>query len=128
MRSQKFLTKVKFMSNLDRKLISRGYVKIFLISVLFFLAGFVVTTVANIIPSINYGEFGYDDYTYLMTILSSASTLVQNLGIVLFSVAMFLGALTDESLSKEVQRALVIASGIGIVALVLFNRLILYFF
>jgi len=116
------------MSNLDRKLISRGYVKIFLISVLFFLAGFVVTTVANIIPSINYGEFGYDDYTYLMTILSSASTLVQNLGIVLFSVAMFLGALTDESLSKEVQRALVIASGIGIVALVLFNRLILYFF
>jgi len=62
-----------------------------------------------------------------MTIISSASTLVQNIGIVLFSVATFLGAVTAESLSVEVRRALAIASGIGIIALVLFNRLILYF-
>lgn len=116
------------MSDIERKIVRKGYVKIFLISVLLLLAGFVVTTVANIIPSIDFGDPGYDDYSYLMTILSSASTLVQNLGIVLFSVATFFGALTDGSLSKEVQRALIIASGIGIVALVLFNRLILYFF
>ena len=119
---------MKFISNSDRKLIRKGYVKIFILSILLLLAGFVVTTVANIIPSIDYGDLGYDEYNYLMTILSSASILVQNMGIVLFSVATFLGALTDESLSGEVKRALVIASGIGIVALVLFNRLILYFF
>jgi hypothetical protein len=87
----------------------------------------VVTTVASIIPSIDYGDPGYDEYQYLMTIISSASTLVQNIGIVLFSVATFLGAVTAESLSVEVRRALAIASGIGIIALVLFNRLILYF-
>ncbi len=119
---------MKFISNSDRKLIRKGYVKIFILSILLLLAGFVVTTVANIVPRIDYGDPGYDEYIYFMTILSSASVLVQNIGIVLFSVATFLGALTDESLSGEVKRALVIASGIGIVALVLFNRLILYFF
>ena len=119
---------MKFISNSDRKLIKNGYVKIFILSVLFFLAGFVVTTVANIVPRIDPGDPGYDEYIYLTTILSSASILVQNIGIVLFSVATFLGALTDESLSKEVKQALVIASGIGIVSLVLFNRLTLYYF
>ena len=117
---------MNFISNSDRKLTSKGYVKIFILSILFFLAGFVVITVANIIPRISYGDPGYDEYIYLMTVLSTASVLVQNIGIVLFSVATFLGALTDESLSGEVKRALIIASGIGIVALVLFNRLILY--
>ena len=119
---------MNFISNSDRKLINNGYVKIFILSILFFLAGFVVTTVANIIPKISFGDPGYDEYIYLMTILSTASILVQNIGIVLFSVATFLGALTDESLSKEVKQALIIASGIGIVSLVLFNRLIFYFF
>lgn len=119
---------MNFISNSDRKIIRKGYVKIFILSILFFLAGFVVTTVANVIPSISYGDPGYDEYVYLMTILSTASILVQNIGIVLFPVATFLGALTDESLSKEVRQALVIASGIGIVSLVLFNRLIFYFF
>ncbi len=117
---------MKFISNSDRKLIRKGYVIIFILSILLLLAGFVVTTVASIIPSIDYGDPGYDEYVYSMTMLSSVSVLVQNIGIVLFSVATFLGALTDESLSGEVKRALVIASGIGIVALVLFNRLILY--
>jgi len=119
---------VNFISNSDRKIIRKGYVKIFILSILFFLASFVVTTVANIIPRISYGDPGYDEYVYLTTILSTASVLVQNIGIVLFPVATFLGALTDESLSKEVRQALVIASGIGIVSLVLFNRLIFYFF
>ena len=119
---------MKIISNSDRKLIKNGYVKIFILSILFFLTGFVVTTVANIIPNISHGDPGYDEYAYLMTILSTASILVQNIGIVLFSVATFLGALTDESRSKEVKQALIIASGIGIVSLVLFNRLIFYFF
>ena len=87
-----------------------------------------VTTVGNIIPEVDFGDPGYDEYEYFMRILSTSSILFQNIGIVLFSVATFLGALTDESLSGEIRRALVIASGIGIVALVIFNRLILYFF
>ena len=118
---------VKFISNSERRLIRKRYVIIFISSILLLLAGFVVTTVANIIPRPDYMDPGYDDYVNLMTILSSASILVQNIGIVLFSVATFIGALTDDSLSNEVKRALVIASGIGIFALVLFNRLILYF-
>jgi len=116
---------VKFIS---RKFIKNGYVLVFSLSILFLLTGFVITTVANIIPSIDYGDPGFDEYEYSMTVLSSLSTLVQNIGIVLFSVSTFLGAVTAESLSIEVRRALAIASGIGIVALVLFNRLILYFF
>ena len=110
------------------RFIRKGYVIIFISSILLFLAGFVVTTVANIIPRVDYKDPGFDEYMYLMTILSSASVLVQNIGIVLFSVSAFIGALRDDSLSKEVKRALVIASGIGIFALVLFNRLIFYFF
>ena len=108
---------VKFISNSERRFIRKGYVIIFFISILFFLAGFIVITVANLIPGID---------IFLKVILSMTSILVQNIGIVLFTVATFIGALTDDSLSNEVKRALVIASGIGIVALVLFNRLILY--
>jgi len=118
---------VKFITNSDRKFI-RFYVVVFFLSVLLLIIGFVVTTVANIIPEVDFGDPGFEDYQDLMTMLSSVSTLVQNIGIVLFSVATFLGALTDESLSGEIRRALVIASGIGIVALVIFNRLIFYFF
>ncbi len=116
------------MKFISRKFIKNGYVLVFSLSILFLLTGFVITTVANIIPSIDYGDPGFDEYEYSMTVLSSLSTLVQNIGIVLFSVSTFLGAVTAESLSIEVRRALAIASGIGIVALVLFNRLILYFF
>ena len=115
------------MKFISRKFIKNSYVIFFSLSVLFLLAGFVITTVANIIPSIDYGDPGHDEYVYSMTVLSSTSTLIQNIGIVLFSVATFLGAVTAESLSIEVRRALAIASGIGIIALVLFNRLILYF-
>ena len=116
------------MKFISRKFIKNGYVLVFSLSILFLLTGFVITTVANVIPSIDYGDPGFDEYEYSMTVLSSLSTLVQNIGIVLFSVSTFLGAVTAESLSIEVRRALAIASGIGIVALVLFNRLILYFF
>jgi len=118
---------VKFITNSDRKFI-RFYVIVFFLSVLLLIVGFVVTTVGNIIPEVDFGDPGYDEYEYLMIMLSTSSVLFQNIGIVLFSVATFLGALTDESLSGEIRRALVIASGIGIVALVIFNRLILYFF
>ncbi len=117
---------VKFISNIERRFIRKGYVIIFISSILLLLAGFVVTTVANIIPRPDFGDPGYDDYQYLMTVLSSASVLVQNIGIVLFTVATFVGALRDDSLSNEVKRAMLIASGIGIFALVLFNRLILF--
>ena len=116
------------MKFISRKFIKNGYVVVFSLSVLLLLTGFIITTVANIIPSIDYGDPGHDEYEYSMIVLSSVSTLVQNIGIVLFSVSTFLGAVTAESLSIEVRRALAIASGIGIVALVLFNRLILYFF
>lgn len=117
---------MKFISISDRRLITKGYVKIFISSISLFLAGFVITTIAAIIPSIDYGDPGYEGYVYIMTILSSVSSLVQNIGIVLFTTAAFVGALTDDSLSKETQRALIIASGIGIIALVLFNRILLY--
>ena len=108
---------VKFITNSERRFIRKGYVIIFFVSIIFFLAGFVVTTVANLIPGID---------LFLRTILSMTSLLVQNIGIVLFVVATFIGALRDDSLSNEVKRAMIIASGIGIVALVLLNRLILF--
>ena len=114
---------MKNISKSVRIFIKKGYGKICILGILFFLARVVVSTVADVIPRNDYMEFNnYDDF-HLYGILHGTGLLLQNIAFALFSVSMFYGALTNESLSKEAKRSLVIVSGIVMAALVLANRL-----
>jgi len=119
--------------------LKKGYIIIFILGIISLLTGFVLASVAGFIPSVSWGDPGYEEYIDLITNLVTLSTLFLNLGLGLFLTSTFVGAMTDKRFSIEVKRgmliasvlgiiALVIASGIGIVSLVLFNRLIFYFF
>jgi hypothetical protein len=102
----------------DREPITKkGYVKIFILGINLLIFGFVISTLLSIIPRVSYGDPGYNEYIYLMRILSSISRLFLQIGIVMFSLSLFIGALTDRTLSENVKRGLVIASGIGMLAL-----------
>jgi len=97
----------------------KGYVLIFVLGIISIIVGLSITTAITFIPSKSSMDPDYDDYIKLMQRLPSVSILFQNIGIALFSVSTFIGAITDETLSREVKRGMIITSGIGIVALVL---------
>ncbi len=103
----------------------KGYVWIFVLCIISIIVALSITTAIPFIPDKDYGEPGYEDYIKLMQRLPALSTLFQNIGIALFSAATFLGAILDESISREVKRGMIIASGIGMVALVLSRVVVL---
>jgi len=122
---------VKSISELDsresisKSNLTKGYVRIFILCVVLFIIAFILTTIISFLPS----DFGDpEDYLELTGKISSVSTLLQSIGILLFSLSTFLGAITDDRISKEVKRGMAIASAIGIVALVIFNRMIINLF
>jgi len=114
---------VRFISNLNsrestgKSNLKKGYVIIFLGFIILIIVGGIILSITRLIPSVDWGDPGYDEYITLTTNLATVSVLFQNIGITLFSLSTFLGAITDERLSKEVRRGMVIASGIGVIAL-----------
>ena len=110
-----------------RAFFKKGYVIIFILSVSFLIASFIVITIASIIPSVDFGDPGYENYIIIITNLDTISTLFMNLGLGLFLLANFVGAMTENRLSGEVKRGMLIASLLGLTALILFNYLMIYF-
>ena len=114
---------MRFISNLNsrestgKSNLKKGYVIIFLGFIILIIVGGIILSITRLIPSVDWGDPGYDEYITLTTNLATVSVLFQNIGITLFSLSTFLGAITDERLSKEVRRGMVIASGIGVIAL-----------
>ena len=114
---------MRFISNLNsrestgKSNLKKGYVIVFLVFIILIIVGGIILSITRLIPSVDWGDPGYDEYITLTTNLATVSVLFQNIGITLFSLSTFLGAITDERLSKEVRRGMVIASGIGVIAL-----------
>ena len=114
---------MRFISNLNsrestgKSNLKKGYVIVFLVFIIFIIVGAIILSITRLIPSVDFGDPGYYEYITLTTNLATFSVLFQNIGITLFSLSTFLGAITDERLSKEVRRGMVIASGIGVIAL-----------
>ena len=104
----------------------KAYVWIFVLCIILIIVGLIITTSIVYIPSVGYLEEGYEDYVELLLRLPALSVLFQNIGIALFSVALFLGAITDETISREVKKGMIIASGLGIIALILSRMAILF--
>jgi len=118
---------VRFISELNsrdsslKSNLKKGYVKIFLVFVIVIIVGFIIRSWTSWIPEPDWGDPIRDDYEYLMTWLATLAILLQNIGIALFSFATFLGAIADRNLSKEVRTGLAIASGLGMIALIIFG-------
>ena len=101
------------------------YVIIFLLGAISLVTGFVLTSLIGFIPSVDIGD--PVEYLHLITNLGIMSTLFMNIGLGLFLIASFIGATTDKRFSTELKKGLLIASVLGVSALVLFNYLYLYF-
>ena len=109
-----------------RAVFKKGYVIIFILGIISLLTGFVLTSLVGFIPKINHGDPGYEEYIDLITNLGTLSTLFLNLGLGLFLISTFVGAMTDKRFSIEVKRGMLIASVLGIIALLISNYLFMY--
>jgi len=105
----------------------KGYVIIFILGIISLLIGFVIETLVPLIPDVDFGDPGYEEYIDLIMNLGAISTLFLNIGLGLFFMSTFIGAITDKHFSIEVKKGMLIASVLGIIALVLFNYVGLYF-
>ncbi len=108
-----------------RAVLKKGYVIIFILGVISLLTGFVLTSVVGFIPKINHGDPGYEEYIDLITNLGTLSTFFLNLGLGLFFISTFAGVMTDKRFSIEVKRGMLIASVLGIIALLISNYLLI---
>lgn len=103
------------------------YVIVFLLGTISLVTGLVLTSLDGFIPNVNFGDPGYEEYLNLISNLGTLSTLFMNLGLGLFLLSTFVGATTDKRFSTEMKRGMLIASVLGVFALIIFNYLILYF-
>ena len=110
-------------------ILKKGYVKIFTAGIILIIAGFITSSLFNFIPRLSYSDPGYDDYINLLRIFSSISRLFLQIGMVLFILSFFIGALTDRTLSDNLKKGMILASGVaifGLVILIIYSSLIIY--
>ena len=104
----------------DRQtVLKRGYVKIFLTAFIVLFCGFVVISIVSFIPRPSYSDPDYGDYQNLIRSVSVLAKLLIEIGLSLFSVSSFLGAITDANIADNVKRGMMVASGISVLGLVI---------
>ena len=108
--------------------LKKVYVIIFILGTISLVTGFILTSLVGFIPSVDFGDPGREEYITLIMNLETLSTLFMNLGLGLFVLSTFVGATTDKRFSIEFKRGMLISSVLGVIALVVFNHLIFYFF
>ena len=94
----------------------KNYVKLFTISMILIIIGIILVTVSSFVETPADYE-NYDDYIRTIRYLAGFTRLTTQIGIVLFCLSTFLGAMSDRDLSGEVRRGLVFASAMGSLAL-----------
>lgn len=104
----------------------KGYVKIFILGINLLFIGFILNTSIYLIPIVSYLEAGYYDYVKLLRSISSVSLLFRQIGVLLFTASSFIGALSDLRISGEVKRGMMIASGMGILAIIIMTLFPIY--
>ena len=104
----------------DRQtVLKRGYVKIFITAFIILFCGFVVISIASFIPRPSYSDPDYGDYQNLIRSVSVLAKLLIEIGLSLFSVSSFLGAITDANIADNIKRGMMVASGISVLGLVI---------
>jgi hypothetical protein len=113
---------VRFISNSAelsrRSILAKGYVKVFSLSIILLIFGIIMMAVTNLVMVLT--QFGSHEIEYktIYTLLIVSKLFIQ-IGMVLFSLSMFVGAVSDRGPSGEVKRGFAIASSISILALIL---------
>jgi hypothetical protein len=104
---------------------TKGYVKIFAVSIILIIVAVFIMSLTIFLTQEGLPD---EDYDLLIARLDATHVLLIQIGIGLFSLAIFLGAISNESLSTELRRGMVIAAGVGILALVIFNNITILIF
>jgi len=93
--------------------------KIFALAILLLIVGIILISVGRLIITFADPDTQaeVEDLIRTVNIVSTLSMLSLQIGMVLFSFSIFVGALMDKSLSGEVRRGMVLASAIGILGL-----------
>ncbi len=130
-----YLKKVRSISDSNsieayrENLLKKNYIKIFIVGIVLIIAGFITSSLFGIIPRPSYSDPGYDDYINLLRIFTSISRLFLQIGMVLFILSFFIGALTDRTLSDNVKKGMILASGVaifGLVILIMYSTIMIY--
>jgi len=107
----------------------KGYMKAFISSIVLLILGIVLMSIANFIavladPST---QEMYEIVTRTIAAFTTFSRLFLQLGMVIFTLSTFLGAVRDTTVSGEVRKGMAAASAIGILALGIMVGTIVFF-
>ena len=97
----------------------KGYMKTFISSIVLLILGIIIMGIGNLLLALadpqSYAAAEFVARTILT--LSTGSKLFLQLGMVIFTLSTFLGAVRDTTVSGEVRKGMAAASAIGILAL-----------
>jgi len=97
----------------------KGYMKVFTSSIVFLILGIILLSIGNLIITFADPQTPQmaEDYLKTISALNVFANLFLQLGMVIFSLSTFLGAVRDTTLSGDVRKGMAAASAIGILAL-----------
>ena len=97
----------------------KGYMKAFISSIVLLILGIIIMSIANFIAVLA-DPSTPEMYEFVMRTIAAFATfsrLFLQLGMVIFTLSTFLGAVRDTTVSGEVRKGMAAASAIGILAL-----------
>jgi hypothetical protein len=102
-----------------KSVLEKKYMKTFTGSIVLLIFGILLLSISTLIVTFGDPQTQLEYEVMLRTIsgFSTFSQLFLQLGMVLFSLSTFLGAVRDKTLSGEVRKGMAAASAIGILAL-----------
>ncbi len=107
----------------------KGYMKAFISSIVLLILGIVLMSIANFIAVLA-DPSTQEMYEIVMRTIAAFTTfsrLFLQLGMVIFTLSTFLGAVRDTTVSGEVRKGMAAASAIGILALGIMMGTIVFF-
>jgi len=107
----------------------KGYMKAFISSIVLLILGIIIMSIANFIAVLA-DPSTQEMYEFVMRTIATFATfsrLFLQLGMVIFTLSTFLGAVRDTTVSGEVRKGMAAASAIGILALGIMMGTIVFF-
>jgi hypothetical protein len=103
----------------SRSTFEKGYMKAFISSIVLLILGIIIMSIGNILLALADPQSSAEAEFLMRTILtlSTGSRFFLQLGMVIFSLSTFLGAVRDTTVSGEVRKGMAAASAIGICAI-----------
>ena len=103
----------------SRTTFEKGYMKAFISSIVLLILGIMILGIVNLVVALaDPQSSAAAEFTLrMLAVLTTGSKFFLQLGMVIFSLSFFLGAVRGETLSGDVRKGMAVASAIGILAL-----------